>query len=75
MNLKMENASRFCIQRGNVYYVTHVTDPAKLTETEGVYWVPLDGGDPVPIAEVQGNAFSRSIRMAILYMVGVVWRM
>lgn len=56
MNLKMENASRFCIQRGNVYYVTHVTDPAKLTETEGVYWVPLDGGDPVPIAEVQGNA-------------------
>ena len=34
MNLKMENASRFCIQRGNVYYVTHVTDPAKLTETE-----------------------------------------
>ena len=28
MNLKMENASRFCIQRGNVYYVTHVTDPA-----------------------------------------------
>ena len=56
MNLKMENASRFCIQRGNVYYVTHVTDPAKLTETEGVYRVPLDGGDPVPIAEVQGNA-------------------
>ncbi|MEF2906739.1 MAG: DUF5050 domain-containing protein, partial [Lachnospiraceae bacterium] len=56
MNLKMENASRFCIQRGNVYYVTHVTDPAKLTETEGVYRVPLDGGNPVPIAEVQGNA-------------------
>ena len=49
MNLKMENASRICIQRGNVYYVTHVTDPAKLTETEGVYRVPLDGGDPVPI--------------------------
>ena len=56
MNLKMENASRFCIQRGNVYYVTHVTDPAKLTETEGVYRAPLDGGNPVPIAEVQGNA-------------------
>ena len=36
--------------------LTHVTDPAKLAETEGVYRMPLDGGNPVPIAEVQGNA-------------------
>ncbi len=65
----------FVFSEGNVYYVTHVTDPAKLTETEGVYRVPLDGGNPSPDCRGTGQCdFSRSIRMAILCMAGVAWK-
>lgn len=56
LNLQMENASRFFIHRGNVYYVTHITDPIELTEIEEFYRISLDGGDPVKLAEVKGRA-------------------
>lgn len=56
LEIDMENASRFCIHRGDVYYVTHITDSKNVTEIEQVYRKPLNGGEPEKIAEVKGSA-------------------
>ena len=56
LDLKLEQAIGFIIHRGNIYYTLQTESQSSLERMQTIYQVPMDGGDAIKVAQLNGNA-------------------